>query len=171
MKKAAIFPLFLCLTLCAASIAGAEPFDCQTPPFGETLKSLNATGDFVKYKEKGGVEYYNYTGPCRLNLHEYVAPLVVYAFVDGKLYARIVYILGSDNQDVNENLLVKNLTETYGKAPKIERSGDWTHLSLKMDDNVKYKVKFNRKTRESKSAMYYEPLREAATWGAPTELQ
>jgi len=40
-------------------------FDCVYVPFGASIQEINKDGEFVKYMEKEGVSYYNYTGPWK----------------------------------------------------------------------------------------------------------
>ena len=39
----------------------AQSFDCNKPDFGARIEELNKDGYFVKYMEKAGISYYNYT--------------------------------------------------------------------------------------------------------------
>ena len=61
MKK-----LLLCVALlvCWTGLAYAEKFDCEKLPFGKDLSEFNKEDQFVKYKEKDGISYYNYAGSC-----------------------------------------------------------------------------------------------------------
>ena len=47
---------FSFLILLLATPALAQDFDCNFPPFGATLESLNSNGDFIKYidRKSGG---------------------------------------------------------------------------------------------------------------------
>jgi len=51
----------------------AYGFNCNKPDFGARIEDLNKDGYFVKYMEKGGISYYNYTGPCRMEMHDHVS--------------------------------------------------------------------------------------------------
>ena len=68
----------------------AHGFDCNKPDFGARLEDLNKDGYFVKYMEKAGISYFNYTGPCRMELHDQYNPSISYAFIENQLYARII---------------------------------------------------------------------------------
>jgi hypothetical protein len=70
----------------------AYSFDCNKPNFGASIQDLNKDGYFVWYMEKGGISYYNYTGPCRTKMHSNANSKVAFAFIQGQLYARIFNI-------------------------------------------------------------------------------
>ncbi|MFH1139477.1 MAG: hypothetical protein V1816_25620 [Pseudomonadota bacterium] len=134
--------------------AAALGFDCENPPFGASLDELNKDGYFVKYLEKGVVDYYNYTGACRiLPAHSRSNPAVSWAFIDDHLYARIIKISGDKRE-----LLEKTLQTKFGPHAQMTEEGDWTVFSRKLEDR-QHKTKFNNKTGEVKGALYYEPLR------------
>ncbi len=157
MQRPLLLPLITLMMVLFASTAAAG-FDCKKPPFGERLEDLD-DGYFVKYREKDGVSYYNYTGPCRYELHDFTAPVIVFAFVDGRLYARITHVLGSDNQGVTAESMFDSVTRQFGEPPKVTENGDRTVMTLELKNGLKYKLKFNNRTRASRSAFYYEPLR------------
>ncbi len=149
-----------CLIPARASLAG--DFDCARPPYGIPLSQINDKDNFVKFMEKGGVSYYNYTGPCRLGVHERLAPVIVYGVVDGKLYSRI---MKTDNDDIE---IIKTVTTKLAGAPKTETEGDWLVMSWDFPEKaMRMKLKYNNVTRATKSALYYEPLREKLAQNAP----
>jgi hypothetical protein len=140
----------------------AHGFDCNKPDFGARLEELNKDGYFVKYMEKDGVAYYNYTGPCRMDMHEESNPAYAFAFIDNQLYARIARfpLLGRSPEyikDKMEKIVSKQIgTITYEK----KRDGDWSiYQWTNKQDKIKFKVKINTKIQDGKAAFYYEPLR------------
>ena len=146
-----------------AATALAGEFDCAKPPYGAPLQSINDHDYFVKFMEKGGVAYYNYTGPCRLGVHERLAPIIVYGVVDGKLYGRIMQT-EHDNIDI-----IKQVTSKLAGTPETTTDGNWTVMSWDFPEKqVRMKLKFNNATKATKSAIYYEPLRPK-TGPAPEE--
>ncbi|MCX5884173.1 MAG: hypothetical protein NTU74_20975 [Deltaproteobacteria bacterium] len=139
----------------------AQSFDCNKPDFGARIEDLNKDGFFIKYMEKGGISYYNYTGSCRLDIHEKYNPSIAYAFIDNQLYARIITI--SEREDSIEDIrskIEKNVFKQIGTAPhEIKQDGDWwIYQWFNEKDNLRYKVKINSKTKVGKGAFYYEPL-------------
>ena len=154
MKKyALVLGLLVALALSSSALAGG--FDCKEPAFGKSLSEINDNDYFVKFMDKDGVAYYNYTGPCRLPTHERQAPLIVYGFVDGKLFCRIIKTWHDDLETIK-----KVAGMLYGE-PKVNKEGIYTVLSWDVaQTNLAVKVKFNNKTREAKSAVYFEPLRK-----------
>ncbi len=140
----------------------AQSFDCNKPDFGARIEDLNKDGYFVKYKEKDGISYYNYTGPCHMDVHGYYNPSISFAFIDNQLYARIMNI--SEREDSIEDIRIsmeKNVFKQIGTSPyDIAQEGDWwIYQWYNEKDNLKFKVKINSKTKVGKSAFYYEPLR------------
>lgn len=138
-------------------------FDCNRPDFGSPIQDLNKDGYFIKYMEKGGVSYYNHTGPCRLQAHSFDNPAISYAFVDDQLYARIVSVPKAD-MDPGQFLekleqIIPNLIGTSQMQKK--QDGDWVVCQwVNEKENLKYKIKSNSITGQTKGAWYYEPLRE-----------
>jgi hypothetical protein len=130
-------------------------FDCNNPDFGARIEDLNKDGSFVWYMEKGGISYYNYTGPCRMKMHNHANPKVSFAFIQDQLYARIVNIPEQEGQI--EDIRDKQLgTQPYS----LKQDGDWwIYQWYNEKDNLTYKVKVNSKTNEGKSVCYYESLR------------
>ncbi|MBI5593126.1 MAG: hypothetical protein HY881_21895 [Deltaproteobacteria bacterium] len=140
----------------------AQSFDCNKPDFGARIEALNKDGYFVKYMEKSGISYYNYTGPCRMDMHEKYNPSISYAFIDSQLYARIVNI--SESEDSIEDIkstIEKNIFKQIGTAPyEIKEDGDWwIYQWFNEKDHLRFKIKINGKTKAGKGAFYYEPLR------------
>ena len=137
-------------------------FDCNKPDFGAKLEDINKDGYFVKYMEKDGIAYYNYTGPCRMDMHEESNPAYAFAFIDNQLYARIARfpLLGRTPEyikDKMEKIVSKQIGNTgYEK----KQDGDWTvYQWINKQDQMKFKVKINTKIQDGKAAFYYEPLR------------
>jgi len=140
--------------------AVAGDFNSIYPPFGSKLDEMDNAAYFVKYLEKEGVSYYNYLGPRMKDpIYEHSSPHMVYAFVQGKLYARI-----SRNWGEDKGPILSNMEKVFGAPSKSYDEGDWSVYqwdSLKGDD-ITFKLKFNNTTREVKTAHYYNPLRAAA---------
>jgi len=140
--------------------AVAGDFNSIYPPFGEKMVNLDNASYFVKYMEKGSVSYYNYLGPREKDpIYEHSSPHMVYAFVDSKLYARI-----SRNWGEDFSVISANMEKVFGAPDKRYEEGDWTVCqwnTLKGED-ITLKVKFNKTTREVKTAHYYNPLRKLA---------
>ncbi|MFH1136358.1 MAG: hypothetical protein V1816_09790 [Pseudomonadota bacterium] len=150
------FLTILIMVLMLLAPAGAGAFDCQNPPFGAALDELNADGYFVKYLEKGGVAYYNFTGPCLLPMHRKVNPAIAWAFIDNKLYARLTRIKSGSRPGFE-----RVFTGVYGPPSGVAEEGEWTIFSWKLEQgNKTVKLKINNKTKEIKSVFYYEPLRK-----------
>lgn len=151
----------LCLFALAALVALVAPearaFDCANPPFGKALNDIEGREDFVKFKEADGVAYYNFTGACRLGVHERLAPVIVYGFVNDRLYCKIMKTWDDDLG------VIKEVTKKLFKDPVISTEGNWTVLTaFNPQKEMKLKIKFNNATRETKSAVYYEALRPKA---------
>jgi hypothetical protein len=157
--------LTVCLvSLCLAASAQAGGFDCAKPSYGAPLSSMNDNNYFVKFMEKDGVDYYNYTGPCKLGIHERLAPVIVYGVVDGKLFSRL---MKTENDDIE---IIKQVTFKLAGTPKTTTSGDWTVMSWDFPEkNIKMKLKYNNVTKVSKSAIYYEALRPGKESNENTE--
>jgi hypothetical protein len=140
----------------------AQSFDCNKPDFGARIEELNKDGFFVKYMEKGGIFYYNYTGPCRMEVHNNYTPSISYAFIDNQLYARLVKIPENEGrtEDIRDRM-EKYVSKQIGTQPySMKQDGDWwVYQWFNEKDNIKFKVKVHSKTNEGKSAFYYEPLR------------
>jgi hypothetical protein len=137
-------------------------FDCNKPDFGAKMEDLNKEGYFVKYMEKAGISYYNYTGPCRMEVHDQNNPSISYAFIDNQLYARIINI--SNMVDYLENYISrieKQVSKQIGTSQyQMKQEGDWLEYQWFNEKNkLKIKVKINSKTKAGKGAFYYEPLR------------
>lgn len=150
MRSASVL-FALVFVFCLA--APATAFDCGRIDFGTPLAELD-DGYFVKYKQAGGVSYYNYTGPCRMALHDYTNAAISYAFVDGRIYARIIRTF---DEDIDKGMA--SVTAVAGQPTMVERDGEWTVYFWHFPGDVKSKVKYNPTTRETRSAVYYEPLR------------
>jgi len=136
-------------------------FDCNKPDFGAKLEDINKDGYFVKYMEKAGISYYNYTGPCRMEMHNNYSPSISYAFIDNQLYARLVKTLGENAAPLDEKILEERILKQIGNS-KFEKKQDgdwWVYQWFNEKDNIKIKVKVHSKTNETKGAFYYEPLR------------
>lgn len=140
----------------------AQGFDCNKPDFGARIEDLDKNGFFIKYMEKGGITYYNYTGPCRMDMHHHVNPSISFAFIDNELYARLVEIPEREGytEDIRDRM-EKNVSRQVGTQPySIKQDGYWwVYQWFNEKDGLKYKVKIHSKTNKGKSACYYEPLR------------
>ena len=140
----------------------AHSFDCNNPDFGARIEDLNNEGYFIKYMEKGGISYYNYTGPCRMDMHSHVNPSIHFAFIENQLYARIVNMPEQEGhiEDIRDRL-EKNVPKQLGTQPySMKQDGNWwVYQWVNEKDNIKYRVKVHGKTNKGKSACYYEPLR------------
>lgn len=154
---------FSFLILLLATPALAQDFDCNFPPFGATLESLNSNGDFIKYMEKEGVSYYNYTNQCILPIHQKVAPAVAYGFVENRLYAKFVSY--TVEPEFKRGIFREFLLEKYGKqikdkvVKKVE--GDWEIYKVVFSEKqILIKYKFNTVTHQIKANWYYQPLRD-----------
>jgi hypothetical protein len=138
-------------------------FDCNHPDFGARIAHLNKDGYFIKYMEKGGISYYNYTGPCQLEMHAYSNPTIRFGFIQDQLYARFITIPRKEGQseDIRDKL-ERNIPKNVGtQAYSMKQEGDWwIYQWFDEKDKVKYKIKVNALTNEGKSVCYYEPLRE-----------
>jgi hypothetical protein len=140
----------------------AYGFDCNRPDFGVYIQDLNKDGYFVKYKERGGISYYNYTGPCHMDMHPHEKNSLTFAFIHDQLYARIAII--PENKERSEDIrdrMEKNVSRHVGTQPySIKQDGDWwVYQWFNEKDGLKYKVKIHSRTHVGKSACYYEPLR------------
>lgn len=141
-------------TVILAGTAAAGSFDCAKPPYGKPLASMNDGDYFVKFKEDGGVAYYNFTGPCKLGVHERLAPIIVYGVVDGKLYSRV---MRTELDDID---IIKQVTTKLAGTPKTTTEADWTVMRWNFPEKkMKMKLKYNNVTKATKSALYYEELR------------
>jgi hypothetical protein len=140
----------------------AQSFDCNKPEFGARIEDLNKDGYFVKYKEKGGISYYNYNGPCHMDEHGHNNPSIYYAFIDNQLYARIMNIPEREEsiEEIRKNM-EKNVSKQIGTDTfTVKQEGDWwVYQWFNEKDKLKFKVKINSKTKAAKGAFYYEPLR------------
>jgi hypothetical protein len=137
-------------------------FDCNKPEFGARIEDLNKDGYFVWYMEKGGISYYNYTGPCRMEVHARANPAISFAFIENQLYARFIKIK-EESTDPNEarKRLEERVLKQIGDS-KIEKQQDgdwWIYQCYNEKERLKFKVKIHNLTNERKSAFYYEPLR------------
>jgi hypothetical protein len=161
LKKISMFIVCFVLLLPLLSFG----FDCNKPDFGAKLEDINKDGYFVKYLEKAGISYYNYTGPCRMDIHNIHNPRISYAFIENQLYARIITLPPRDGLGSLESRIKKmeeRVSEQIGSnAYETKQEGDWTIFQWTSDKEkgIKFKLKFNKKTYDQKSAFYYESLR------------
>lgn len=150
----------LALLICWAGLAQAEKFDCVNLPFGKDLSEFNKEGHFIKYKEKDGITYYNYVGPCAIEQQEKVNVAIAYGFVNNKLYARFLTIANNDDAHADKDFISANISKKLGKQPKVSQDGDWYVMNWELPEKKQeFKLKYNVKTKMSKSAYYYTPLR------------
>lgn len=160
----AFFALLLLSALLVCSPAFA--FDCARLDFGAKLADLD-DGRFVLYRQKDGVSYYNYVGECRMAVHERANPAISYAFVDGLYFARIVRVFGEDR-----GRALADAQDAWGALGKATEEGDWSVFSGDAGAGRVFKLKYNNRTRESRSAIYSTRLgtrlgeRLGATLGA-----
>ncbi|HML54621.1 MAG TPA: hypothetical protein PKC79_11045 [Solidesulfovibrio magneticus] len=147
------------------SAASAGSFDCVKPPYGKPFASMNEEGAFQKVKEEGGIAYYNYTGPCRIGVYERLTPIIAYGVVDNKLYSRVMQ---TENDDID---IIRQVTTKLAGTPKTTEEGDWTVMRWNFPEKqIKMKLKYNNKTKATKSALYYEPLRPGQNKVNPEDL-
>jgi hypothetical protein len=136
----------------------AQSFDCNKPDFGARIEELNKDGYFVKYMEKGGISYYNYTGPCRMEVHNHLNPSIFYAFIDNQLYALVTIPENEGRTEDIRDRTEKYMSKQIGTQPySMKQDGDWwVYQWFNEKDNIKMKVKIHSKTNEGKGAFYYE---------------
>jgi hypothetical protein len=140
----------------------AHGFDCNKPDFGARLEDLNKDGYFVKYMEKTGISYFNYTGPCRMELHSQYNPSISYVFIENQLYARIITTSHMEgNLDDLISRIERQVSRQVGTPQyQMKQVGDWLEYQwFNEKDNLKLKIKINNKLKVAKGAFYYEPLR------------
>ena len=161
-----MLPVVCLLVLFCAATAVAGSFDCVKPPYGAPMDSINDNDYFVKFMEKNGIAYYNYTGPCKLGVHERLAPVIVYGVVDGKLYSRI---MKTEHDDIE---IIKTVTTKLAGTPQTAHEGEWLVMSWDFPEKkIKMKLKYDEKTKATKSAIYYEPLRPKAAVAPEESLE
>lgn len=135
-------------------------FDCNKPDFGAKLEDINKDGYFVKYMEKAGISYYNYTGPCRMELHDNTNPSISYAFIENRLYARISRLEITDPIKAKSRVEERVFRQIGDSKLEKRQEGDWSiYQWYNEKDQLKYKIKFHNLSNLGKSAFYYEPLR------------
>lgn len=157
MKK---FLLCVLVLICWAGFANAENFDCVKLPFGKDLNSFNQEGHFIKYKEKDGIVFYNYVGPCYIEQQTKVNAAIAYGFINNKLYARYITIANNADAHADKELISTNVSKELESKPKTYTDGDWYVMVWNIPEkHLKYKIKFHTKTHMSKSVYYYTPLR------------
>lgn len=132
----------------------AHAFDCDKKNFGTKFSELD-DGNFVLYETKGNISYYNYTGACKLRVHEKANPSIAYAFVDGIYYTRIIKVKGR-----NINAILEDMKMLLGNPVKQKTDGDWQEYICELPGEIIFKIKHNAKTLEARSAMYSKPIRE-----------
>ncbi len=160
-----VLKLILTIALILPFPLMSSGFDCSHPQFGTTLQELNKDGEFIKYMEKDGISYYNYTGPCKMTILDVANVAVSYAFVDDQLYARIVKTTSEVSENADPEVVLKNIlrrNQHVVDTVSIEKStdGDWSIYQFKnKEEKTKVKVKVNNKTMQRIHAFYYEPLR------------
>jgi hypothetical protein len=138
-------------------------FDCNRPDFGVPLQELNKDGYFIKYMEKDGISYYNYTGPCRMEMHSVANPAISFVFFEDQLYARIIRTLNEEGDpETARRKLEERVSKQIGTTQMQKKlDGDWWIYQWGNDkEKLKFKIKIHSKTNERKTAFYYEPIRE-----------
>jgi len=139
----------------------AHGFDCNKPDYGARLEDINKDGYFVKYMEKKGISYYNFTGPCSMRLHYFINPTISYAFIDNQFYAQLINI--SKSEETLEEMIrkIKELGSRIDASTfKLSQEGDFKiYLWRNEQKGLKIKAKIHTKTKMVKIAKYYEPLR------------
>ncbi len=142
----------LLVTLCLAE--PGQAFDCADPPFGAALSSLD-DGNFVPYRQSGGVTYANYVGPCRLPIHEKACPAIAHAFVDGVYYARIVRATVA-----NVNDMLRDMPAGSGGPVKVKDEGGVSQYVGELPGGIVMKLKYDTASGEATAAVYDKRLRE-----------
>lgn len=170
MKRAFVLSLLACLLIPALVLA--KDFDCVNPAFGDEIGNYE---HFLKYKEKGGIEYYNYTGPCELPVLMLKSVDIAYGVIDGKIYAQIISVHGEDVLRFLDFQVLVNLTSKRIQimtAPETKKEGDWD-IAVWKDEEKKLKAKLKQsiKTGQFKLAFYYWPLKGGLEEAEETEDQ
>jgi len=116
----------------------------------------------VNYMEKGGISYYNYTGPCRMEVHARANPVISFAFIENQLYARLIRIQEEIAEPIEarkklEERVLKQVGDS--KLEKRQEGDWWIYQWYNEKEKLKFKVKIHNLTNERKTAFYYEPLR------------
>ncbi len=142
--------LLFVVLLCAP----VQAFDCNKLDFGAKFSDLD-DGSFVMYQQKDGVSYYNYTGPCRLQVHQRACPAIAYAFVDGVYYARIIRVQGRPKGEI-----LKDIETAFGAPAKTEKKGSATEYVYNLPKDITFKFKYDDKTGVARTAMYGNAVRE-----------
>lgn len=159
MKRLILIVALVLMT--ALPVFAAEGFDSIKPPYGAKLSDMEYGEYFVKYKEISGISYYNYLGPRIPNpIYEISSPRLSYGFVNGRLYSCIY-----QNSNVPRKKVVDLINSAYDQLPKTSYDeGDWSiFVWYDPKTDVDFKLKFNNKTMEVKSAFYYRPLKKYLT--------
>jgi hypothetical protein len=159
-----VVKIFLASFLLMISLAISIPaiaFDCaDNTIYGKKLEEID-DGDFVFYKKSGGVSYYNHVGRCFIKgVHDKSCAAISYAFVDGILYARII-------AEKHENQEIISELSAFLKAQpeKIKDGPEWIEYIWKQPHDIVFKVKYNKKTGETRTAKYKGDIREKLSAG------
>lgn len=156
--------IFLATALLMISLAISCPaaaFDCaDNTIYGKKIEEID-DGNFVFYKKSGGVSYYNHVGKCFIkDVHDKSSPAIAYAFVDGRLYARIIAV----KRDLQE--VLSELSAFLKMKPeKIKDGPEWIEYIWKKPDDIVFKVKYNKKTGCTRIAKYKGDIREKLSAG------
>ena len=148
---------FLGITVLLSALLLCSPvhaFDCNKLDFGSKLSDID-DGNFIMYQKKDGVTYYNYTGPCRLQVHQRACPSISYAFVDGVYYARIIRVQGRPRGDI-----LKDFETVFGAPDKKNVEGSSTEYIFKLPKDVTFKFKYDDSTGMARTATYSNGVRE-----------
>jgi hypothetical protein len=156
LKKISMFIVYYILAIPLLSYG----FDCNKPDFGAKLEDINKDGYFVKYMEKAGISYYNYTGPCRMEVHNNANPSISFAFIEDRLYARISRLEITDPIKSISRMEERVFKQIGDSKLEKRQEGDWSvYQWYNEKDQLKYKVKYHNLSNLVKTAFYYEPLR------------
>jgi hypothetical protein len=141
--------------------ATAAAFDCRRPPFGQPLEQLDQDGRFQPHREKYGISYYLYNGACPLIDNRYNRPVVIFGFIDDRLFCRILQGAFNFPDQHPEEDLIRLAKKRFGADPDEYRDHGWRVLTWDLPkEQVTYKLKYHSATGKYKSVFYYQPLRK-----------
>jgi len=167
------YVLPVALMICLFAVTGlAADFDCAHPPFGEKIAKYDG---FEKIREAGPVSYYSYSGaPCCTAANKYGTPEIVYAVVDGKLYAQMVSVVSEELvRGIKERMDLYNAGKITAAdlspgfrdqvksdvQPKMKNGDGTSELIWDFPErNLRAKFKTNFKSNTVKLNYYYLPI-------------